>query len=144
MLARRPRVPLWILGLTALFCLPLSCAHSAISPLRVSASAPAPWPPLREGQPLIIDYKAGDRIPVSVQVQGEIIETTPSPSTIWLTAKRDFSVRIRGAEIKTSLDGVHFDDKPAVPGHFQFGLEATRESGAKVVVRITTPVHAKP
>jgi|SRR6185369_10506009 len=122
----------------------LSCAQSSLPPLRVGAHAPGPWPPLREGQPLIIDFKAGDRIPVSIQADGEVVETTPSPSTIWLTAKRDFSLRIRGAEIKTSLDGVHFDDKPAVPGHFQFGLEATRESGAKVVVRITTPVHAKP
>jgi len=122
----------------------ISCAHSSIAPVRVSANAPAPWPPIREGQPLIIDFKAGDRIPVSIQADGEVVETTPSPSTIWLTAKRDFSVRIRGAEIKTSLDGVHFDEKPAVPGHFQLGLEATRESGAKVVVRITTPVHAKP
>jgi hypothetical protein len=121
-----------------------SCAHGSISPLRVSANAPAPWPALREGQPLIIDFKAHDRIPVSIQVDGEVIETTPSPSTIWLTAKRDFSVRIQGSEIKTSLDGVHFDEKPAVPGHFQFGVEATREQGVRVVARITTPVHAKP
>ena len=122
----------------------LSCAHSSLAPLRVSANAPGPWPPLREGQPLIVDFKAGEKIPVSIQADGEVVETTPSPSTIWLTAKRDFSLRIRVAEIKTSLDGVHFDEKPAVPGHFQLGLEATREGGAKVIVRITTPVHAKP
>jgi len=122
----------------------VGCAHNSIAPLRVSANSPASWPPLRVGQPLIIDFKAGDRIPMSIQVDGEIIESTPNPSTVWFTAKRDFSVRIRGAEIKTSLDGVHFDEKPAEPGHFQFGLEAKRESGAKVVVRVTTPVHAKP
>ncbi|HET7543802.1 MAG TPA: hypothetical protein VFK05_28215 [Polyangiaceae bacterium] len=133
-----------ILLLSALAGLPASCAHTSFAPVRVSASTPGPWPPLREGQPLIIDFKAGDRIPVSLQVDGEIIETTPSPSTIWLTAKRDFSVRIRGSEIKTSLNGTNFEQKPAVPGHFQFGLEATREGGAKVVVRITTPVHQKP
>jgi len=132
------------LFLAALVASTASCASTAINPLRVRASAPAPWPPLREGQPLIIDFKAGERIPVSIQADGDVVETTPSPSTIWLTAKRDFSVRIRGAEIKTSLDGQHFDEKPAVPGHFQLGLEATREQGAKVVVRITTPVHAKP
>jgi len=135
--------PTRILLLAAFVGSVVGCAHSSMSPLRVSASAPAPWPPLREGQPLIIDFKAHDRIPVSIQVDGEVIETTPSPSTIWLTAKRDFSVRIRGSEIKTSLDGVHFDEKPAVPGHFQFGVEATREHGVRVVARITTPVHAK-
>ena len=133
-----------ILVLTALAGLLASCAHTSLAPLRVSASAAGPWPALREGQPLIIDFKSGDRIPVSIQVDGEIIETTPSPSTIWLTAKRDFSVRIRGSEIKTSLDGANFDKKASAPGHFQFGLEATREGGAKVVARITTPVHQKP
>ena len=137
------RCPIRILLLASLAGSLPSCAHGSVSPLRVSANAPGPWP-LREGQPLIIDFKARDRIPVSIQVDGEIIETTPSPSTIWLTAKRDFSVRIQGAEIKTSLDGVHFDEKPAMPGHFQFGVGATREQGARVVIRVTTPVHAKP
>ena len=92
----------------------------------------------------IVEFKAGERIPVSIQVDGEILETTPSPSTIWLTVKRDFAVRINGAEIKTSLDGQHFDEKPRVPGHFQFGLQATRDGGAQVVAHVTTPVHAKP
>src|SRR6478609_448917 len=122
----------------------MSCAQSTIAPVRVSGNAPGPWPSIREGQPLIIDFKAGDRIPVSIQADGEVVETTPSPTIVWLTAKRDFSVRIRGMDIKTSLDGVHFDEKPAVPGHFQIGIGATREEGVKGVVRVTTPVHAKP
>jgi len=125
-------------------CFAAGCAQQAIAPLRVSANAPAPLHQLRPGQPLIVDFKAGDRIPMSIQIDGEVIETTPSPSIVWLTAKRDFSVRINGKEIKTSLDGQHFDQKPAVPGHFQFGLSSTREEGTKVVVHITTPVHAKP
>jgi len=136
--------PLLILSLVAFAFTLNGCAHASLSPVRVRASGSTPWPPLREGQPLIIDFKAGERIPVSIQVDGEVVETTPSPSTIWLTAKRDFSVRIQGAEIKTSLDGLNFDQKPATPGHFQFGVESTREAGTKVVVRITTPVHSKP
>ena len=80
---------------------------------------------------------------MNIQVDGEIIETTPSPSAIWLTAKRDFSVRIQGSEIKTSLDGTHFDDKPALPGRFQLGLGPTPEGGPKLSLHVTTPVHAK-
>ncbi|MEO7037213.1 MAG: hypothetical protein ABI548_24885 [Polyangiaceae bacterium] len=120
----------------------LGCAQASLPALRVSAQDQTPWPPLAVGQPLIISFKAGQRIPVSVQVDGEIIETSPTPSIIWLTAKRDFAVRIQGSDIKTSLDGVHFDEKPAVPGHFQFGVQATRDAGAQVSVRVTTPVHA--
>jgi hypothetical protein len=132
------------LGCACLLSGGLGCAPAGMAPLRVAAGDVAAWPPLAPGQPLIVDFKAGQRIPVRIQVDGEIIETTPSPSIIWLTAKRDFSVRVRGSEIKTSLDGVHFDEKPAVPGSFQFGLHATRQDGVQVVVNVTTPVHAKP
>jgi hypothetical protein len=120
------------------------CASSSVAPLRVRAADWRPSRPLLARQPLVIDFKAGDRIPVTIQLDGEIVETTPSPSVIWLTAKRDFSVRIQGSEIKTSLDGKHFDDKPAQPGRFQIGLGPTPEGGPKLSVHVTTPVHAKP
>jgi hypothetical protein len=122
----------------------LGCAQSALTPLRVRAFDHTPWPPLAKDQPLIVDFKAGDRIPVTLRVDGEILATTPDPSTIWLTAKRDFSVRVRGSELRTSLDGAHFDDKPKTPGQFRLGLQTTREAGIQVVLRLTTPVHAKP
>jgi hypothetical protein len=120
------------------------CAQPALSPVRLRAGDWRPSAALAAGQAVVLDFKAGDRIPVSIQVDGEIIETTPSPSAIWLTAKRDFSVRIRGSEIKTSLDGIHFDDKPAAPGSFQLGLGPTPEGGPKLSLHVTTPVHAKP
>jgi hypothetical protein len=120
------------------------CASSPLPPLRVRAGDWRPSERAAPGQPLVLDFKAGDRIPVTIQLDGEVVETTPSPSTIWLTAKRDFSVRIRGSEIKTSLDGVHFDDKPAEPGKFQLGVGPAPEGGAKVSLHVTTPAHAKP
>jgi hypothetical protein len=120
------------------------CAQPALSPVRMRAGDWRPSAGVAAGHPLVLDFKAGDRIPVSIQVDGEIIETTPSLSAIWLTAKRDFSVRIRGSEIKTSLDGIHFDDKPAAPGRFQLGLGPAPEGGPKLSLHVTTPVHAKP
>jgi hypothetical protein len=120
------------------------CAHSAVvAPFHVRAGAPPGTARPLPNQPIVVDFRAGDRIPVVIRVDGEVVETTPNPSTVWLSAKRDFSVRIRGSEVKTSLDGVSFDDKPAVPGHFQFGFELTLQGGPKVVVAITTPQHAK-
>jgi hypothetical protein len=119
------------------------CAHATVAPLRLRAGDWRPSSRPAPDQPVVLEFKAGDRIPVTVQVDGEIIETTPSSSTIWLTAKRDFSVRIRGSEIKTSLDGMHFDDKPAQPGQFQLGLGPTPEGGPKLSLHVTTPVHAK-
>lgn len=123
-----------------------NAAQPALLPFRLRAGdwakgAPPPAARPVPGQPIVVDFKTGDRIPVVIQVDGEIVETTPSPSTVWLIAKRDFSVRILGSDVKTSLDGVHFDEKPAQPGHFQFGYELTPEAGGKVVARVTTPTH---
>lgn len=121
-----------------------ACAHTEVAPLRLRAGDFRPSTRTAPGQAIILDFKAGDRVPVTIQVGGEVVETTPSPSVVWLTAKRDFSLRIRGGELKTSLDGVHFDEKPAAPGRFQVALQATPEGGPKLAVSITTPVHGRP
>jgi len=120
------------------------CAHTEVAPLRLRAGDFRPTTRLVPGQALILGFKAGERIPATIVADGEVVETTPSPSVVWLTVKRDFWLRIQGSEIKTSLDGVHFDQKPAAPGRFQVAITATRDSGPKVSVSITTPVHAKP
>jgi len=131
----------------ALFGCAARGAHPEMPPFRLSASdwgaaARGTGPRAAPGQPIIVDFKTGDRLPVIIQVDGEIVETTPTLSTVWLTAKRDFSVRLSGSEIKISLDGVHFDDKPAAPGRFQFGWSLTPEGG-KIVAHVTTPRHAR-
>jgi hypothetical protein len=95
------------------------------------------------GQPIIVDFKKGDRLPVIIQVDGDVAETTPALTTVWLTAKRDFSVRLSAGEIKTSLDGIHFDDKPAAPGRFQLGWALTPEEGGRIVAHVTTPRHSE-
>ena len=142
MTRQRSVVPSFGLACSALAL--AGCASTALAPVRVRAFSGTSWPPLAPGQALIVDFKAGDRIPVNVHVDGEIVETEPLQSVFYLRAKRDFSVRIRGAEIKTSLDGRDFEAKPSVPGRFQLGLVATRDGEPMVIVNVTTPVHAKP
>jgi hypothetical protein len=116
------------------------CAASTPEPVVVRASdfgrtsAPA-------GHPIVLAFKAGDRIPVVFDVTGEIVEVTPRPTTLWLTAKRDFFLRIDGSSLKTSLDGVHFGH-PRAPGSFRIGLGPEPGGGTKLEVSVKTPVHA--
>lgn len=140
---RRSFWEMWVMIALAL-ALVSGCAHTELAPLRLRAGDFRPTTRLQPGQALILAFKSGERIPATIVVDGEVVETTPSPSVVWLTVKRDFWLRIRGSEIKTSLDGVHFDQKPAAPGHFQVAITATRDSGPKVSVSITTPVHGEP
>jgi hypothetical protein len=117
------------------------CASSGASPVIVRASdfgrAAVP-----AGHPLVLAFKAGDRIPVDFDLSGEIIELTPRPSRLWLTAKRDFFLRIDGTKFKTSFDGVHFD-RPRQPGSFRIGLGPEPGGGPRVEVVVKTPVHAE-
>src|SRR3954463_13721598 len=94
------------------------CGSSAASPV-VLRPAEFGRTPIPAGHPVVIAFKAGDRIPVIFDVTGEIVEITPRPSELWLTAKRDFFLRVHGAKIETSLDGVHFG-RPREPGSFRF------------------------
>ncbi len=95
------------------------------------------------GRPVVVALKAGERIPVVLDVNGEVVELAPNPSRLWLVAKRDFFVRFDGARVRTSLDGIHFDRRPEKPGSFRLGLGSDPAGGPRVDVAITTPVHAR-
>ena len=135
---RRSLLPHFV-GLCALALASAGCGAS-VPPVQIRASdfGRAQVPPAR---PLVLAFKAGDRIPVFFDLTGEIVEITPRPSQLWLTAKRDFFLRIDGSSLKTSLDGVHFE-RPSHPGSFRIGLEPQAGGGAQVSVSIHTPVHA--
>ncbi|HTQ04841.1 MAG TPA: hypothetical protein VMI54_13340 [Polyangiaceae bacterium] len=108
--------------------------------LRAADFGKVPIPP---GRPLVLAFKAGERVPVVLDVSGELVDIDPRPTRVWLTAKRDFFVRIDGSKVTTSLDGVHFDRRPAKPGTFRFGLASDPANGAHIEVAIVTPVHAR-
>ena len=116
------------------------CASSGASPVELRATEFG-RSPVPAGHPIVLAFKAGDRIPVVFDVTGEIVEITPRPSELWLTAKRDFFLRIDGSSLKTSLDGVHFGH-PRAPGSFRIGLGPEPGGGTKLEVSVKTPVHA--
>jgi hypothetical protein len=126
------------------------CAHTGSGPyldpipLRVNQLNAAALRDMSEGRPVIVEFAAGDRIPVELVVDGEVVATEPATATFALVAKRTFFLRIRGQELKTSFDGESFDAKAAAPGAFRIGLEKTTEKGPVLSVRIITPVHSVP
>src|SRR3954469_5538762 len=106
------------------------CAASAASPV-VLRPAEFGRTPVPAGHPVVIAFKAGDRIPIICDVTGEIVEITPRPSELWLTAKRDFFLRVQGAKLQTSLDGVHYGHRRE-PGSFRFGISSKPSGGFEV------------
>ena len=126
----------WLLGVVL-----SGCAASVASPV-VLRPADFGRTPVPAGHPVVIAFKAGDRIPVIFDVSGEIVEVTPRPSELWLSAKRDFFLRVEGTKLQTSLDGVHYGH-PREPGSFRLGISSKPSGGFEVQVSIRTPVHAE-
>ncbi|MBS2012717.1 MAG: hypothetical protein JST00_07520 [Deltaproteobacteria bacterium] len=116
-----------------------SCTHRSGPPVRIRAGEPRDVGSLdTKEHPLVIEFREGDTIPFDVAVEGDVVASPPGAS-IPLLVKRPFFLRIRGDEIKVSLDG-SFEDATTTPGALSFGLGVTREgTRAKLVLR--TPGH---
>jgi hypothetical protein len=116
------------------------CAHAQPEPVRVKASdigklEEGAIPP---GRPIVIEIAEGETIPLDFSIDGDLV-STPSGTSIPLTAKRTFWIRIDKDGLKVSRDGEHFGTKPRVPGRFRMGVSATRARGVRGEIEIHTP-----
>jgi hypothetical protein len=87
-------------------------------------------------QSLIIELRKGEVVPLDVIVEGDLFATGPG-ATVPVTVKRTCFVRVDDRGIRFSDDGQDFDEKPRVPGSFQFGVGVTRE-GKRGTLRVST------
>ncbi len=90
-------------------------------------------------QSLIIELREGEVIPLDVVVEGDYFATAPGAS-VPVTVKKTCFMRVDDRGLRVSDDGQNFDDKPRVPGSFQFGVGVTKE-GKKGTLRLTTPAR---
>jgi hypothetical protein len=94
-------------------------------------------------RPLVLEFEAGDRLPVHVEFSDQLFALSPSPPVIELVAKRHGFVRIEGRHITSSFTGDDFDARPLAPGAFRLGLATTRQ-GSWVELAVTTPRKREP
>ena len=88
--------------------------------------------------PFVIEFQAGDSLPVNFELTSEDFELSPAHPTMMLVAKQHCFVRFSADGIRSSLDPKNFD-KPKTPGTFRIGLNAQRGQPAKLDVIIATP-----
>ncbi len=127
-----------------LLCLLLGACASAAPAQHVrfadaaSAGARLDWT-----RPIVLEFQAGDRLPVHIAIADQLFELTPDAPQLHLVAKRHGFVRIDPGRVSASLTGDDFDLKPLAPGTFRFGLAVTRQ-GTWLELAMTTPRHATP
>ncbi|MFZ5895200.1 MAG: hypothetical protein ACOY0T_29335 [Myxococcota bacterium] len=89
--------------------------------------------------PLVVEFQAGDRVPVNFVFSGEDFALVPERPALELVAKHRCFVRFWKDGIRASLNPNDFETKPRQPGSFRLGLAAQRGEQPKLDVVIVTP-----
>ncbi len=89
-------------------------------------------------QPLVIEFEAGEIIPLTFSLSGPFVQSQEQAPPIPLRVTRHFFLRIDKEGLTSSVDGVNFNEKPAIAGRLQVGVGATKD-GVKATISIVTP-----
>jgi hypothetical protein len=74
---------------------------------------------------LIVEFQAGDRLPVNLDFSGEDFELDPPRPPLVFVAKQHCFVRFGSDGVHFSLDPEHFQRKPRAPGAFRVGFNSS-------------------
>jgi len=99
--------------------------------IRVSHLTPEIWDKFQNGliSELIVEFRQGDIIPLTVKTEGDLLETTNvSPSDV--TVKTNFWVKLKQNDVTMSLDGATFEPfKDLITGSFTVGASSGQNGG---------------
>jgi hypothetical protein len=91
-------------------------------------------------RPLIVEFQAGERVPVNLQVSGEGFELAPQHPALEIVVTEHCFVRVDSDGFRISRDGQHFD-KPRTPGGFRVGFWSRPGQPGKLDVIVAGPRH---
>jgi hypothetical protein len=115
------------------------CAGTAATPTPIRYADLGHSPSFDFRAPFVVEFQAGDQVPVDFDFTGEDFELSPAHPTMTLIAKQHCFVRFSADGVRASLDPRNFEQKPKTPGSFRFGLKVQRGEPAKLDVGIATP-----
>ena len=115
------------------------CARAAATPTPIRYADLGHSPSLDLRAPFVVEFQAGDQVPVDFDFAAEDFELSPAHPTMTLIAKQHCFVRFSADGIRSSLDPRNFEQKPRTPGSFRIGLKVLRGEPGKLDVGIATP-----
>ena len=115
------------------------CAGTAATPTPIRYADLGHSASLDLRPPFVIEFQAGDQLPVDFDFTSEDFELSPAHPTMTLVAKQHCFVRFSAEGVRASLDPHNFEQKPKTPGSFRFGLKVLRGEPGKLDVGIATP-----
>lgn len=106
-------------------------AQGASKALRVAEISPLLWTQFNKGEikDLAIEFRLGDRLPVNLQAEGDLFETSEVNAS-YLVVKRSFWLRVEQNDMLMSLDGTTYKQvKDLVTGSITAGAGSDEQNG---------------
>lgn len=80
---------------------------------------------------VLIEFRQGDRLPVTLTAEGDFFETQ-NPQSTPLNIKKDFWMKVVNNDVQFSLNGTDFKPLPQMAkGQFNVGANADDSSGGR-------------
>lgn len=119
----------------------VACGHEVAAPhVRFADFGKGALKSYDGSRPLMVEFQAGERVPVNLQVSGEGFElAAPHPALEMVVTEHCF-VRVDSDGFRISRDGQHFD-KPRTPGTVRFGFWSGPGQPGRLDVIIAGPRH---
>lgn len=123
---------LGLLGIVAVFGVAtLGLAAGTSKAIRATELNGSIWNDFEQGliSDLLVEFRAGDRLPVTLEAQGDLIETTETAPS-YVVVKRPFWVKVGQRDILMSLDGTLFKPiQEMARGSFTAGASSDQGGG---------------
>jgi hypothetical protein len=106
-------------------------AQNIVKSVRANELTPQIWNEYNKGeiQELLIEFQQGDKLPVTFQAEGDLLETTEANPS-YVTVQRSFWVQMKQNSLQLSLDGTHFKPfKKLIAGSLSVGAGAGQQGG---------------
>ena len=106
-------------------------AQGTTKVVRATKLSPALWGQFHKGEIecLQVEFRQGDEIPVQLNAEGDLLETSESNPS-YVTVKRGFWVQMKQDDVQISFDGTNYKPfKEAIAGTITAGASSDEQGG---------------
>ena len=120
-------------------------AQNEIKSIRATDLNPSVWQELQKGQieKLIVEFREGDELPVTMEAKGDLIVTTQSNPS-YVQVRKNFWMEATANDVQMSLDGVHYQPiRNLVTGTLSVSANADSQGGPANAINVLLDAKLK-
>ena len=113
-------------------------ANGTTKVVRATKLSPQIWAQFHKGEiaRLQVEFRQGDEIPVMLNAEGDLLETSESNPS-YVTVKQGFWVQMKQDDIEVSLDGTNYKPfKEAIAGTITAGTSSDQQRGVASAINL--------